>query len=110
MTYRIGSYRHCRIAAPAGAGWRAEETCRSEQLSHYRSFVLPAEKAGRIFLLGCIQAMRCPVNTFSAGVTTHNKRVQRRLVFEEKAFRVANYVLEMNRDDRPLLRRALLFA
>jgi glutamate synthase domain-containing protein 2 len=53
---------------------------------------------GMMFALGCIQAMRCHTNTCPTGVTTHNKRLQRGLVVEEKYQRVANYVKNMNRE------------
>src|SRR6266852_1835248 len=46
---------------------------------------------GFMFSLGCIQALRCHQNTCPTGVTTHNKRLQRALVVEEKYLRVANY-------------------
>ena len=50
---------------------------------------------GFMFSLGCIQALRCHLNTCP---TTHNKRLQRGLVVEEKYLRVANYALNMNRE------------
>ena len=53
---------------------------------------------GMMFALGCIQALRCHTNTCPTGVTTHNKRLQRGLVVEEKYQRVANYVKNMNRE------------
>ncbi len=53
---------------------------------------------GFMFSLGCIQAMRCHQNTCPTGVTTHNKRLQRALVVEEKYLRVANYANNMNRE------------
>ena len=53
---------------------------------------------GFMFSLGCIQALRCHTNTCPTGVTTHNKRLQRALVVEEKYLRVANYALNMNRE------------
>ncbi|MEO8441502.1 MAG: FMN-binding glutamate synthase family protein [Betaproteobacteria bacterium] len=53
---------------------------------------------GFMFALGCIQALRCHTNTCPTGVTTHNKRLQRGLVVEEKYQRVANYVKNMNRE------------
>jgi glutamate synthase domain-containing protein 2 len=53
---------------------------------------------GFMFSLGCIQAMRCHSNTCPTGVTTHNKRLQRGLVVEEKFRRVANYALGMNKE------------
>jgi len=53
---------------------------------------------GFMFSLGCIQALRCHTNTCPTGVTTHNKRLQRGLVVEEKYLRVANYARNMNRE------------
>ena len=53
---------------------------------------------GPMFALGCIQAMRCHANSCPTGVTTHNKRLQRGLVVEEKYLRVANYIRNMNKE------------
>jgi glutamate synthase domain-containing protein 2 len=53
---------------------------------------------GFMFSLGCIQALRCHMNTCPTGVTTHNHRLQRGLVVEEKYLRVANYAQGMNRE------------
>ncbi|HWI35140.1 MAG TPA: FMN-binding glutamate synthase family protein, partial [Burkholderiales bacterium] len=53
---------------------------------------------GFMFALGCIQALRCHQNTCPTGITTHNKRLQRALVVEEKYLRVANYAMNMNRE------------
>lgn len=53
---------------------------------------------GFMFALGCIQALRCHQNTCPTGVTTHNKRLQRGLVVEEKYIRVANYAANMNKE------------
>ncbi len=53
---------------------------------------------GFMFALGCIQALRCHQNTCPTGVTTHNKRLQRALVVEEKYLRVANFANNMNRE------------
>jgi glutamate synthase domain-containing protein 2 len=53
---------------------------------------------GFMFALGCIQAMRCHQNTCPTGITTHNRRLQRGLVVEEKFRRVANYAKTMNRE------------
>lgn len=46
---------------------------------------------GFMFALGCIQAMQCNKNTCPTGITTHNKKLQRGLVPQNKAERVANY-------------------
>jgi glutamate synthase domain-containing protein 2 len=53
---------------------------------------------GFMFALGCIQALRCHTNTCPTGITTHNKRLQRGLVVQEKYLRVANYVSNMNKE------------
>jgi glutamate synthase domain-containing protein 2 len=53
---------------------------------------------GFMFALGCIQALRCHTNTCPTGITTHNARLQRGLVVEEKFERVANYCLNMNKE------------
>jgi glutamate synthase domain-containing protein 2 len=53
---------------------------------------------GFMFSLGCIQALRCHQNTCPTGVTTHNRRLQRGLVVQEKYVRVANYALNMNKE------------
>jgi glutamate synthase domain-containing protein 2 len=51
-----------------------------------------------MFALGCIQALRCHTNTCPTGVTTHNPRLQRGLVVEDKATRVAQYAMNMNKE------------
>lgn len=53
---------------------------------------------GFMFALGCIQALRCHTNTCPTGVTTHNRRLQRGLVVEEKYRRVENYCRNMNKE------------
>ena len=53
-------------------------------------FVVSAR--GFMFALGCIQALHCNRNTCPTGITTHKKSLQRGLVPEDKAVRVANYV------------------
>jgi glutamate synthase domain-containing protein 2 len=50
---------------------------------------------GFMFALGCIQAMQCNKNTCPTGITTHDKRLQRGLVPQEKAERVAHYARNM---------------
>jgi len=51
---------------------------------------------GFMFALGCVQSLQCHLDTCPTGVTTHNKRLQRGLVVEEKLHRVANYAHWMN--------------
>lgn len=50
---------------------------------------------GFMFALGCIQALQCNKNTCPTGITTHNKKLQRGLVPEDKAVRVMNYAKNM---------------
>jgi glutamate synthase domain-containing protein 2 len=52
-------------------------------------FVVSAR--GFMFALGCIQALQCNKNTCPTGITTHDERLQRGLVPEDKATRVAQY-------------------
>ena len=46
---------------------------------------------GFMFSLGCIQALRCNRNTCPTGITTHDPRLQKGLVVEDKIDKVANY-------------------
>ncbi|MBT3307345.1 MAG: FMN-binding glutamate synthase family protein, partial [Alphaproteobacteria bacterium] len=55
---------------------------------------------GFMFSLGCIQAQQCDKDTCPTGITTHNPRLQRGLVVEEKAQLVANYVRNINKGIR----------
>ncbi|MBN9697732.1 MAG: FMN-binding glutamate synthase family protein [Zoogloea sp.] len=53
---------------------------------------------GFMFSLGCVQAMRCHQNTCPTGITTHDPKLQRGLVVEEKYLRVAHYARNMNKE------------
>ena len=53
---------------------------------------------GFMFALGCIQAMQCNRDTCPTGITTHNKRLQRGLVPENKTRRVASYAHSMEKE------------
>ena len=53
---------------------------------------------GFLFALGCIQALQCNKNTCPTGITTHNKRLQRGLVPENKAQRVKRYSETMSKE------------
>ena len=57
-----------------------------------------ASARGFMFALGCIQSMRCNRNTCPTGVTTHDKRLQRGLVPEDKAYRVMRYQNEIEKE------------
>lgn len=50
---------------------------------------------GFMFALGCIQALQCNKNTCPTGITTHDLKLQRGLVPEDKAIRVMNYQKNM---------------
>ena len=76
-----------KLVTPAKAAWAL---CTGED------FINTAR--GFMFSLGCIQAMRCHSNTCPTGITTHNKRLQRGLVVQEKFRRVANYAQGMNKE------------
>jgi len=52
-------------------------------------FVVTAR--GLMFALGCIQALQCNKNTCPTGITTHDPKLQKGLVPEVKAARVANF-------------------
>ncbi len=52
-------------------------------------FVVTAR--GFMFALGCIQALQCNKNTCPTGITTHDPKLQKGLVPEVKAARVANF-------------------
>ncbi len=53
---------------------------------------------GFMFALGCIQALQCNKNTCPTGITTHKRRLQRGLVPEDKAERVARYSKTMRKE------------
>ena len=53
---------------------------------------------GFMFALGCIQALQCNRNTCPTGVTTHDRKLQRGLVPEDKAERVARYSKTMRKE------------
>jgi glutamate synthase domain-containing protein 2 len=59
-------------------------------------FVVSAR--GFMFALGCIQALQCNKNTCPTGITTHNKKLQRGLVPEDKAERVYRYQKSVEHD------------
>lgn len=57
-------------------------------------FVVSAR--GFMFALGCVQALQCNKNTCPTGITTHNPKLQKGLVVEDKAERVAYYCRNIN--------------
>lgn len=69
-----------KLVTPADAAWA---------LCIGADFIASAR--GFMFALGCIQALQCNKNTCPTGITTHDAKLQRGLVPEDKAKRVANY-------------------
>lgn len=57
-----------------------------------------ASARGFMFALGCIQALQCNKNTCPTGITTHDKKLQRGLVPEDKAERVHKYSETMRKE------------
>jgi glutamate synthase domain-containing protein 2 len=53
---------------------------------------------GFMFSLGCIQALQCNKNTCPTGITTHDRKLQRGLVPESKAVRVASYAKNLTKE------------
>jgi glutamate synthase domain-containing protein 2 len=53
---------------------------------------------GFMFALGCIQALQCNKNTCPTGITTHDRKLQRGLVPEDKAERVCQYSKNMRKE------------
>jgi glutamate synthase domain-containing protein 2 len=76
-----------KLVTSARAAWAL--ACGADFINSARGFM---------FSLGCIQALRCHTNTCPTGITTHNGRLQRGLVVEEKWQRVANYCVNMNKE------------
>jgi len=59
-------------------------------------FVVTAR--GFMFALGCIQSLQCHKDTCPTGITTHNPRLQKGLVVEDKAERVGHYAHWVNHE------------
>jgi glutamate synthase domain-containing protein 2 len=76
-----------KLVTPAKAAWAL--ACGADFVNTARGFM---------FSLGCIQALRCHQNTCPTGIATHNPKLQRGLVVEDKATRVAHYALNMNKE------------
>lgn len=76
-----------KLLTPAKAAWAV--ACGADFVNTARGFM---------FSLGCIQALRCHQNSCPTGITTHNPRLQRGLVVEDKAERVAHYCRNMNKE------------
>lgn len=73
-----------KLITPGKAAWA---------LAMGADFVVSAR--GFLFSLGCIQALKCNQNTCPTGITTQDPSLQKGLVPQEKAVRVANYAKEI---------------
>jgi glutamate synthase domain-containing protein 2 len=87
LRHRVRLIAAGKLLTPARVAWA---------LSAGADFINTAR--GFMFSLGCIQALRCHANTCPTGITTHNERLQRGLVVEDKAERVAYYCANMNKE------------
>ncbi|MDQ8021628.1 MAG: FMN-binding glutamate synthase family protein [Moraxellaceae bacterium] len=87
LKQRIKVVASGKIVTSARAAWAL--ACGADFVNTARGFM---------FALGCIQALRCHSNTCPTGVTTHDARLQRGLVVEEKWKRVANYASGINHE------------
>jgi glutamate synthase domain-containing protein 2 len=76
-----------KLLTPAKVAWAL--ACGADLINSAR---------GYMFSLGCIQALRCHQNTCPTGITTHDPKLQRGLVVEDKAERVAAYTRNMNKE------------
>lgn len=86
LKHRIRLVASGRLVTPERAAWA---------LCAGADFVNTAR--GFMFALGCVQALRCHTNRCPTGITTHDPKLQRPLVLEEKYLRVASYAMAMNR-------------
>lgn len=87
IKHRIKVIAAGQLVTSARAAWAL--ACGADYVNTARGFM---------FSLGCIQALRCHTNTCPTGITTHNPKLQRGLVVEEKFERVANYCLNINQE------------
>lgn len=87
IKHRIKIVASGQLVTPARAAWAL--ACGADYVNTARGFM---------FALGCVQALRCHKNTCPTGITTHNPKLQRGLVVEEKSERVAHYCLNINHE------------
>jgi glutamate synthase domain-containing protein 2 len=80
LKQRIKLVASAKLMVPGEVAWA---------LAAGADFVTTAR--GFMFSLGCIQAMKCNMNTCPTGITTHDPRFQKGLVPEDKYKKVARY-------------------
>ena len=76
-----------KMITPSGVAWA---------MCMGADFVVSAR--GFMFALGCIQALQCNKNTCPTGITTHDKKLQRGLIWQEKALRIKQYVENLEKE------------
>jgi glutamate synthase domain-containing protein 2 len=84
---RIRLIASAKLVNPGDVAWA---------LASGADFVVSAR--GFMFALGCIQALKCNKNTCPTGITTHDPRLQKGLVVEDKYRRVANFATALVKD------------
>jgi len=84
---RIRLISSAKLVNPGDVAWA---------LASGADFVTSAR--GFMFALGCIQALKCNKNTCPTGITTHDPRLPKGLVVEDKYRRVANYATAIVKD------------
>ncbi len=87
MRDRVKVIASGKLISPAKVAWAL--ACGADLVNTAR---------GYMFSLGCIQALRCHQNSCPTGITTHDPHLQRGLVVEDKAERVAGYTRNMNKE------------
>ena len=84
LTDRIRIIASAKLVNPPDVAWA---------ICAGADFVVSAR--GFMFSLGCIQALRCNKNTCPTGITTHDARLQKGLVPEVQAVKVAHFARNM---------------
>ncbi len=87
LKQRIKLVASAKLMVPGEVAWA---------LAAGADFVTSAR--GFMFSLGCIQAMKCNMNTCPTGITTHDPRFQKGLVPEDKYKKVARYAESIVRE------------
>jgi glutamate synthase domain-containing protein 2 len=93
MLYRRGLKERVRLVA---SGKLVNPSMVAWAIAMGADFVVSAR--GFMFSLGCIQALKCNKNTCPTGITTHDPELQKGLVVEDKATKVAHYQMNMEKE------------
>jgi len=87
LTNRIRIVASGKLVNPADVAWA---------ICAGADFVTSAR--GFMFSLGCIQALKCNRNTCPTGITTHDPHLQKGLVPEDKADKVARFATNLTHE------------